>query len=143
MPSLVAITRWTTLAAATAVIAGCGDTASTAPAPATKKISQATKTKPEAAKKQPPTDTEQLDTLLADRGAALEQGDAQDFLATSTGAQATKDKRQIARGEGTAADVGQARGQGHRGHGDRATLRVEHVLLVRQASTPTTTRPRA
>jgi hypothetical protein len=56
------------LAAATAVIAGCGDTASSAPAPKAKTTSKtASKPTPEAEKKQPPTDTEQLDALLADR----------------------------------------------------------------------------
>jgi hypothetical protein len=124
VPSLVAITRWTTLAAAVAVIAGCGDSASTAPAPATKKVAKTT-TKPEAEKKQPPTDSEQLETLLADRGAALEQGDVEDFEATSTGSQATKDKRQIAAAKALPLTSVKLEAKGTEVSGDRATLRVE------------------
>jgi hypothetical protein len=126
VPSLVAITRWTTLAAAVAVIAGCGDSASTAPAPATKKVAKTTtNTKPEAEKKQPPTDSEQLDTLLADRGAALEQGDSADFLATSTGSQAKKDKRQITAAKALPLTSVKLEAKGTEVNGDRATLRVQ------------------
>ena len=72
------------LAASAAVIAGCGDSASSAPAPATKKAADA-KPKAETVKEKPKTDTEQLEHLLFERGWALEKGDAADFLATSTG----------------------------------------------------------
>ena len=124
MPSLVAITRWTTLAAAVAVIAGCGESASTPPAPATKKVATTT-TKTKVEKKKPPTDTEQLDTLLADRGAALEQGDAEDFAATSTGSQAKKDKRQIAAAKALPLTAVKLEAKGTEVSGNRATLRVE------------------
>jgi hypothetical protein len=126
VPSLVAIARWATLAAAAAVIAGCGDSASSAPAPAAKKVAATTtKTKPEAETKKPPTDTEQLDTLLADRGAALEQGDAKDFLTTSTGSQATKDKREITAAKALPLTSVKLEAKGTEVTGDRATLRVE------------------
>jgi hypothetical protein len=126
VPSLVAITRWTTLAVATAVIAGCGDSASSTPAPTTKKVAKTdTKTKPETEKQQPPGDTEQLDTLLADRGAAIEQGDRADFLATSTGSQATKDKRQIVAAKALPLTSVKLEAKGTEVSGDRATMRVE------------------
>jgi hypothetical protein len=126
VPSLVAITRWTTLAVATVVIAGCGDTASTAPAPTAKKATKVdSKPAAETEKKQPPADTEQLDTLLADRGAALAQGDRADLLATSTGAQATKDKRQIVAVRALPLTSVRLEAKATEVTGDRATLRVE------------------
>ncbi len=80
---------------------------------------------PAVEKKKPPSDNDQLETLLLDRGAALAQGDAEDFLATSTDAQITKDKRQIAAVKVlplTSVDL-KARGTGI--SGDKATMRVE------------------
>jgi hypothetical protein len=113
------------LAAATAVIAGCGDTASSAPAPAKTAAKTGAKPTPEPEKKKPPTDTEQLDTLLADRGAALAQGDRADFLATSTGAQSTKDKRQIVAARALPLTSVRLEAKGTEVNGSRATLRVE------------------
>jgi hypothetical protein len=114
------------LAAATAVIAGCGDTASTAPGPKAKTASKTdSKPTPAPVKKKPPTDTEQLDTLLADRGAALAQGDRTDFLATSTGSQSTKDKRQIVAAKALPLTSVRLEAKGTEVNGTRATLRVE------------------
>jgi hypothetical protein len=115
------------LAAAAAVIAGCGETASSAPAPpATKKAADAKpKAAPAAEKRKPPTDNEQLNTLLLDRGAALEQGDAEDFLATSTGAQAKKDERQIAAARALPLTSVKLEARGTEISGDKATMRVE------------------
>jgi hypothetical protein len=120
------MTRWTSLAAATAVIAGCGDTASSAPAPKAKTAAKTdSKPTPEPEKKKPPTDTEQLDILLADRGAALAQGDRADFLATSTGSQANKDKRQIVAARALPLTSVRLEAKGTEVNGTRATLRVD------------------
>jgi hypothetical protein len=123
VPSLVALSRWTTLAAAAALIAGCGDqTAKSAPAPSSKKVSQA---KPKAAPKKGPNDTEQLAELLKTRASALEFGDADDFVATATGSQATKDKRAIAAAKALPIGTVELEAKGTEVEGDRATLRVE------------------
>jgi hypothetical protein len=113
------------LAAAAAVIAGCGDTASSAPAPATKQSADARKATPAAEKKKPPSDTEQLDALLMDRGAALEQGDVADFLATSTDGQVAKDKRQMAAAKALPLTSVKLAAKGTEFTGDKATMRVE------------------
>ena len=131
------------LAAAAAVIAGCGDTASSSPAPATKKAADtSTKSAPKTEKKKPPTDTEQLETLLLDRGAALAQGDVEDFLATSTGAQARKDKRQIAAAKALPLTSVELKAAGHGGLGRQGDDARRDVLLASTASTPTTSRRR-
>src|SRR5262245_30366839 len=113
------------MVASAAVIAGCGDTASSAPAPATKKPADTSKKAPVAEKKKPPSDNEQLNSLLLDRGAALEQGDVEDFLATSTGGQMAKDKRQIAAAKALPLTSVKLAARGTEISGDRATMRVE------------------
>ncbi len=115
------------LAATAAVLTGCGESASSSPAPATKKAADTAKTKsaPATEKKKPPTDNEQLETLLLDRGAALAQGDVEDFLATSTGSQARKDKRQIAAAKALPLTSVDFKARGTEISGDKATMRVE------------------
>ena len=112
------------VAVAAAVLAGCGDSASSPSAPATKKSADAEAT-PAAEKKKPPNDNEQLKTLLLDRGAALAQGDAEDFLATSTEAQMTKDKRQIAAVKALPLTSVDLKARDTEISGDKATMRVE------------------
>jgi hypothetical protein len=112
------------LVATAAVIAGCGDTASDSKAPATKKVSANAK-KTEAVKEKPKTDTEQLEHLLFERGWALEKGNTADFLATSTGAQARKDKAQIARAKALPINDVKLTAGGTEVDGDKATMRVE------------------
>src|SRR3954465_11593211 len=92
VPSPVAISRWTLLIAAAALVAACGETASSTPAPAAKKAAQTTTKTPE---KKPASDTDQLDALLQKRASALEFGDTDGFVRTATGSQAAKDKRAI------------------------------------------------
>src|SRR5262245_8890977 len=113
------------LAAAAVVIAGCGDSASESKAPATKKVSANTKPKSNAVKEKPKTDTEQLEHLLFERGWALEKGNTADFLATSTGAQARKDKTQIARAKALPINDVKLSAGGTEVNGDKATMRVE------------------
>jgi hypothetical protein len=114
------------LAAAAAVIAGCGDSASSAPAPtpATKKAADA-KPKAETVKEKPKTDTEQLEHLLFERGWALEKGNTADFLATSTGQQARKDTGQIARAKALPINDVKLTAAGTEVSGNKATMRVE------------------
>ncbi|WP_028065907.1 hypothetical protein [Solirubrobacter soli] len=113
------------LAAAAVVIAGCGDTASDTKAPATKAVSATTKAKPAAVKEKPKSDTEQLEHLLFERGWALEKGNTEDFLATSTGAQARKDKVQMARAKALPINDVKLTAGGTEINGDKATMRVE------------------
>jgi hypothetical protein len=124
VPSPVAITRWTLLIAAALLIAACGDSASSKPAPATKKAAE-TKTKAKAPEKKPPTDTEQIAELLKTRASALEFGDADDFVATATGSQASRDKRAIVAAK--ALPIGSVRLTAKRNelNGDRATISVQ------------------
>src|SRR3954467_9455766 len=110
------------LAASAAVIAGCGDSASSAPTPATKQSADTAKAKPAAEKEQAPSDNDRLSTLLADRGAALEQGDVEDFLATSTGAQVAKDQRQMAAAKALPLTSVKLTPRGTEITGDKATL---------------------
>src|SRR5690242_6716321 len=112
------------LAAAAVVIAGCGDNASDAKAPAAKKVS-ATANKTEPVKKKPKTDTEQLEHLLFERGWALEKGDTAGFLATSTGEQARKDNVQMARAKALPINDVKLTAGGTEINGDKATMRVE------------------
>jgi hypothetical protein len=111
------------LAGSAAVLASCGDSAKSAPTPATK--TTASKATPTPQKKEPPSDTEQLDALLADRGAALEQGDLEDFLATSTGPQTAKDKRQMTAAKALPLTSVKLSAKGTEISGDKATMRVE------------------
>lgn len=122
MPSLVAITRWTTLTAAVLLVAACGDTAKSTPAPATKKVSE---TKPKTAEKKPPSDTEALELLLNVRARALEFGDTEDFLNTATGSQLAKDKRAIAAAKSLPIGTVKLNADGTEVEKDRATLRVD------------------
>src|SRR5690349_12246329 len=113
------------LAATAAVIAGCGDNASENKTPATKTVSANVKSKPDAVKEKPKTDTEQLDHLLFERGWALEKGNTEDFLATSTGAQARKDKAQVARAKALPINDVKLTAGGTEINGNKATMRVE------------------
>jgi hypothetical protein len=113
------------LAVSAVVIAGCGDTASSTPAPATKTPAGTAKAKPAAEKEKPPSDNDQLNSLLMDRGAALEQGDVDDFLATSTGAQVAKDKRQMTAAKALPLTSVKLAARGTEISGDKATMRVE------------------
>ena len=61
--SLVAITRWTALAAVAVALAACGDNGGDSPSPTSKKASSR-KTKPKATPTPPPNDTAQLEKLL-------------------------------------------------------------------------------
>jgi hypothetical protein len=125
VPSPVALTRWFMPVVAAAVIAGCGDNANSAPAPAAKKSSDTAKPTPAGEKEKPPSDNEQLNSLLADRGAALEQGDVADFLATSTGPQLAKDKRQMTAAKALPLTSVKLAARGTEISRDKATLRVE------------------
>jgi hypothetical protein len=122
VPSPVAISRWTLLIAAAALIAACGDTASSTPAPATKKVAE---TKPTTPAKKPASDSEQLDDLLKIRARALEFGETEDFLNTATGSQAAKDKRAIAAAKALPIGTVHLKADGTEIDGDRATLRVD------------------
>jgi hypothetical protein len=122
VPALVAMTRWTMLASAALLVAACGDGAKRSPAPAAKTVSEI---RPKTPEKQPPNDTEQLDQLLAARAKALELGDAQDFVETATGAQATKDKRAIAAAKALPIGTVELTAKATEVDGDRATLRVQ------------------
>jgi hypothetical protein len=113
------------LAATAAVIAGCGDNAGESKTPATKTVSANAKSEPDAVKEKPKTDTEQLDHLLFERGWALEKGNTEDFLATSTGAQARKDKTQIARAKALPINDVKLTAGGTEVNGNKATMRVE------------------
>jgi hypothetical protein len=122
VPSLVSIARLTVVAA---VVAGCGDSAKSAPTPATKTSADTSRPAPATEEKEQPSDNEQLDTLLADRGAALEQGDVEDFLATSTGSQVAKDRRQMTAAKALPLTSVKLRAKGTEISGDKAKLRVE------------------
>jgi hypothetical protein len=122
VPSLVAISRRTLLIASAALIAACGDTASSTPAPATKKVAE---TKPKTPAKKPPSDTELLDELLEKRASALEFGDVDDFVKTATGSQVAKDKRAIAAAKALPVGSVLLKADGTEVDGDRATLRVD------------------
>src|SRR4051794_8199981 len=111
--------------AVVAVVAGCGDSASSAPSHAKNQYADTAKATPAAEKEAPPSDSDQLSSLLADRGAALEQGDVEDFLATSTGAQLARDKRQMAAAKALPLTSVKLAPQGTRLSGDKATLRVD------------------
>jgi hypothetical protein len=87
--SLVAITRWTALAAVALAFAACGDNGGDEPSP--KKA--ASQTKPKAAATRPPNDTEQLQRLLTVRAQALTAGNDDSLRTTSVGTQAKRDKR--------------------------------------------------
>jgi hypothetical protein len=113
------------LAAAAAVLASCGDSAKSASAPTTKKAAEAPKKTPAAQQKRQPSDTELLTTLLADRGAALEQGDVEDFLATSTGGQLAKDKRQMTAAKALPLTSVKLEARGTEITKDKATMRVD------------------
>ena len=110
------------LIAAAALIAACGDSASSAPAPAAKKVAES---KPKPKPKKPPSDTEQLDELLSIRARALEFGETQDFLNTTTGSQVAKDKRAIAAAKALPIGTVKLHADGTEVEGDRATLRVD------------------
>ncbi len=83
---------------ATALLIGaCGG--NDAPSQETKRASttqSSGQSKPKPAATKAPNDSEQLNELLATRAAALRDGDEAAFLKTSTGSQASKDKRAIA-----------------------------------------------
>jgi hypothetical protein len=119
---VVTISRWTLLITAAALIAACGDTASSTPAPATKKVAQ---TKPKSPPTKPASDSEQLDDLLKLRARALEFGDTQDFLDTATGPQTAKDKRAIAAAKALPIGTVHLKAAGTEVDGNRATLRVD------------------
>lgn len=136
MASLFDRSRWTALTAATLLIIGCGGGE---PArdkqPVTKQTVQPGSTKPKPAATRAPSDSEQLTKLLTERAYAIEQGDAEGFLSTSTGAQETKDKHAIKRAATLPLNDVQMTARGTEVDGDRATLRVDMVYSFDGLST--------
>jgi hypothetical protein len=121
VPSLVAISSRTLLIAAAALIAACGDTASSTPAPATKKVAEKTETPA----KPPPSDTDQLDALLQKRASALVVGDSDAFVKTATASQVAKDERAIAAAKALPIGSVRLKADATDIEGDTATLRVD------------------
>ena len=115
VPSLVAITRWTMLAAAAAVIAGCGDAASTARRRPRRRPSSRRQAQARDGQAAAQTTPSSSSTLLLERAHALEQGDADRLPGTSTGAQATKDKPRSARAKALPLNDVQLDRRRHRG----------------------------
>jgi hypothetical protein len=120
--SPVAITRWTALAAAAVAFAACGDNGRDSPSPKSQKASS--ETKPKTTPTPPPSNTAQLTKLLTTRARAIEFGDDADFLNTSMGAQAKRDKRAIAAAKALPIDTVQLSADATELEGNRATLRV-------------------
>ena len=139
MSSPVSITRWTALAAVAVAFAACGDNGGDSPSPKSQKASS--ETKPKATPTPPPSNTAQLTKLLTTRARAIEFGDDADFLSTSMGAQARRDKRAIAAAKALPIDTVQLSADATEIEGNRATLRVNTPTRSR-ASRRATTRPR-
>jgi len=100
-------------------LAGCSGKPSSPPAagqPAGESKPKATAT---------PGPTEQLQQLLATRAEALTQGHADAFLATSTGEQAKRDKRQIAAAKALPLARVRLTADATEIEGDRATIRAD------------------
>lgn len=107
------------------LVAACGGDSSTPPQDAKRastNTSGQSKPKPTATKA--PTDSEQLNKLLAARAAALRDGDSAGFLKTSTGSQAKKDKRAIAAAKALPISDVRMTADGVEIEGDRASLKV-------------------
>lgn len=122
MSSLVAITRWTALAAAAVTLAACGDGSTPSRAQDKK---QTTADKPKATPTPTPSATEQLEELLAVRARALSSGDADAFIGTSMGAQADKDKRAIEAAKALPLSEVTLHADATEIDGDRATVRAD------------------
>jgi hypothetical protein len=130
------LTRWTALTAATLLITACGGGGSANDkAPAATKTTQSGTPKPKPVATRAPSDSEQLTKLLTERAYALEQGDVDGFLKTSTGDQARKDKGAIDRAEALPINDVQMTPRGTDIDGDRATLRVDMIYSFDGLST--------
>jgi len=79
----------------------------------------------------PPSDTEQLDRLLAARSAALGRGDARALAATATGAQRARDRRAARRARGLGLRRTALSVQSLELTGRRATMRVRSLYSLR------------
>jgi len=114
------------VAATALLIAACGgdgDSATTQPTKQTStKASVVTKKK--VAPKKELSDSEQLSKLLTERAYALHSGDEAGFLRTSSGSQATKDKRAIAAAKALPLNDVKLEAEGTEIDGDRGTLKV-------------------
>ena len=112
---------------ATAVlIAACGG--NDAPSQETKRASTTQspgQSKPKPAATKAPNDTEQLNEMLANRAAALRDGDEAAFLKTSTGSQSSKDKRAIANAKALPISDVRMTAEGTEIEGEKGTLRVD------------------
>ncbi|MDA0140540.1 gluzincin family metallopeptidase [Solirubrobacter deserti] len=118
------------------LIAGCGGSGDTAPQE-TKRASTQTsgQSKPKPAATKAPSDSEQLNRLLADRAAALRDGDSAGFLKTSTGSQAKKDERAIANAKALPISDVRLTAEGTEVDGNRGTLRVNMVYRFDEIDT--------
>ena len=121
MSSPVAITRWTALAAAAAIFAACGDDSDKSPTPDAKAASQK---EPKATPTPPPSDAAQLEQVLRKREGALVAKDEAGFLATSTGAQAKRDKGAYAAAGALPIESVKLASEATEIDGSRATMRV-------------------
>jgi hypothetical protein len=133
--SLSNLTRWTALTAVTLLITACGGGGSASDKPAAQKTVQSGAPKPKPVASRAPSDSEQLSNLLTERAYALEQGDVEAFLKTSTGEQARKDKSAIERAEALPINDVQMTPKGTEIDGTRATLRVDMVYSFDGLST--------
>jgi hypothetical protein len=118
------------------VLVACGGD-KPAPSQDTKQASTRTSgsTKPKPTATKAPTDTEQLHKLLADRAAALRDGDSAGYVGTSTGSQAAKDKKAIANADALPISDVRMQADGVEVEGDTGTLRVRMTYRFEEIDT--------
>ena len=107
---------------ALSLIVGCGGGSDRAPRP--------TETPGTPAERPEPSDEEQIRTLLDDRAAALEAGDARAYAATATGAQRRRDRADARRARRLRVREVAFSADGVDVSGDRATARVSATYAI-------------
>ena len=113
-------------------LAACGDNANDSP-PRESKTTADSEAKPKPTP--PPSNAAQLDELLKVRAQALESGQVEAFLKTSTGAQATRDRRAIAAAEDLPIETVRLTAPATEIEGDRATLRANMLYTFDRVDT--------
>ncbi len=135
MASLFDGTRLAALTATAILMTACGGGSADDTPPASAKTVQAGSKTPKPVATKAPTDTEKLTRLLNDRAYALEEGDTEGFLNTSTGAQAKKDKGAIERAKALPINDAKLYAGATEVDGDRGTIRVEMTYSFEGLST--------
>jgi|GEM_PF-6424647 hypothetical protein len=126
--------------AVTALLAAaCGGSR---PAPSQTTTQAPTTTKPKPTATRAPTDAEQLNRLLADRAAALRDGDVTGYVNTSSGAQAAKDRKAIANARALPLSDVRLEASGVDVDGTEGTLRVDMTYRFEGIDTFYVTRSR-